>query len=340
MKPKLIPFLLCATTAVQQALCAPANLLLVLEKAANNLVIIDPVSQEIVARVPVGKDPHEVVASDDGKTAYISNYEHGTGTTIARVDLVAQKALPPIDLGPFRAPHGLAYAGGKLYFTAEGSKAVCRWDPATEKVDWVMGTGKNRTHMVLVSKDLETVFTSDDGSATVSFIQQPATPIAAGAGAGGGRGGAPSLWNIDTVAVGPRSEGFALSPDGKELWIANAQEGTISIIDVQARKILRNIPSTKAANRIKFSPDGKYVFVPDMQGQELLVIDAAARTEYKRIALPGNSEGVAIAPDGQHAYTTLNSMDGVAVIDLRTMKFVSEIKTGKGPDGLAWAALK
>ncbi len=124
------------------------------------------------------------------------------------------------------------------------------------------------------------------------------------------------------------------------MWIANAREGTISVIDVREKKILQNIPSTKAANRIKFSPDGKYVFVPDLQGQELLVIDAAARTPHKRIALPGTSEGVVIAPDGLHAYTTLNSKDGVAVIDLRTMTFVAEIPTGKGPDGLAWAALK
>jgi DNA-binding beta-propeller fold protein YncE len=329
--------LLCLGAALVKAADPSAGFLLVLEKAQNNLVIVDPLSLDIVARVPVGNDPHEVVASDDGKIAYISNYERGTGRTIARVDLTALKALSPIDLGALSAPHGLAYAGGKLYFTAEGAKAVCRWDPATQKVDWLMGTGKNRTHMVLVSKDLKTVFTSDDGSATVSFIEQPAVPVPAAAGTGA-RGGAPSLWTIDTVAVGPRSEGFDLSPDGKELWIANAQQGTISIIDVHDRKIVQTIPSVKAANRIKFSPDGKYVLVPDTSGSEVLVIDVLARKEYKRITLPGNSEGVVIAPDGRFAYTTLNSRDGVAVIDLSTMSFIHEVKTGKGPDGLAWAA--
>ena len=337
MRAKFLAALICFSVALLPAASSPKSYLLVLEKAQNNLVLVDPASLQVVARVPVGKDPHEVVASEDGKVAYISNYERGTGTTISRVDLVEKKALPPIDLGPLTAPHGLAFAGGKLYFTAEGARAVCRWDPATEKVDRVMGTGKLRTHMVIVSKDLKTVFTSDDGSATVSFIDQPAVPIAAGGGAGGGRGGAPSFWNIDTVTVSPRSEGFALAPDGKELWLANAQLGTISIIDVKTRKILETIPSNKAVNRIKFTPDGKYALVPDMQGQELLVIDAATRKEYKRIALPGNSEGVVIAPDGWRAYTTLNSRDGVSVIDLKTMTFVTEVKTGKGPDGLAWA---
>jgi hypothetical protein len=43
-----------------------------------------------------------------------------------------------------------------------------RYDPATQKIDWVMGTGQDRTHMALVSKDLKTVFTSKVSSATIS----------------------------------------------------------------------------------------------------------------------------------------------------------------------------
>jgi AraC-like DNA-binding protein len=83
---------------------------------------------------------------------------NGDGATIAVVDLAAQKPLAPIELGALRAPHGLVMAGGKLYFTAEGAKVVGRYDPATQRIDWVLGTGQNRTHMVIVSKDLKTVF--------------------------------------------------------------------------------------------------------------------------------------------------------------------------------------
>ena len=58
----------------------PANALLVLEKEQNTLVIVDPVSLTIVARVPVGENPHEVAVSADGSIAYISNYGGGTIT--------------------------------------------------------------------------------------------------------------------------------------------------------------------------------------------------------------------------------------------------------------------
>lgn len=321
---------LCA--AALQAASTPASALLVLEKAQNTLVIVDPASLTIVARVPVGDNPHEVAVSDDGRTAYISNY---SGHTIAVVDLVAQKPLTPIDLGALRQPHGLAMAGGKLYFTAEGAKVVGRYDPATHEIDWVMGTGQNRTHMVIVSKDLKTVFTSNVSSATISIIEQGTMQ-----GPGGGRGSGGQDWNVTNIPVGQGSEGFDLSPDGKELWVANAQDRTVSIIDVAAKKVVGTLPSTGNANRLKITPDGRYVFVSDLTGNDLLVIDRAARKEYKKITLPGVSEGLLMSPDGSHAYTTLNQRDAVAVIDLQTMTFTKEVKTGRGPDGLAWAARK
>ena len=74
-------------------------------------------------------------------------------------------------------PHGLAVAGGKLYFTAEADKKIGRYDPATDKIDWQFETGQNGTHMVLPTKDARTIFTSNIASDSVSIIQQaPAGP--------------------------------------------------------------------------------------------------------------------------------------------------------------------
>jgi len=350
----LVCSFLCLGVATLQAASTPANALLVLEKEQNTLVIVDPATLTIVARVPVGNDPHEVAVADDGKTAYISNYSGGN--TIAVVDLVAQKPLAPIDLGALRQPHGLEFVNGKLYFTAEGAKVVGRYDPATQKIDWVIGTGQNRTHMVTVSKDLKTVFTSNVSSATVSIIGQgtaqgPGGPPRGPGGPGGpprgpgGPGGPPPGrgapdWIVTNIPVGHGSEGFDLTPDGKELWVANAQDGTISIVDVAGKKVVVTIPSTQSANRLKITRDGKYVFVSDLGGNDLLVVDAATRKEYKRITLPASSEGLLMSPDGKLVYTTLNSRDAVAVIDLKTMTMTGEVKTGRGPDGLAWAARK
>jgi YVTN family beta-propeller protein len=137
MKAHCLILLLCfgAPPLRAQTSSTPSAAVLVLEKEQNTLVIIDPATLKVVGRVPVGNDPHEVAVSDDGRTAYVSNYGAfgggGIGATIAVVDLTARKALAPIDLGALRAPHGVTFAGGKLYFTAEGAKVVGRYDPLT-----------------------------------------------------------------------------------------------------------------------------------------------------------------------------------------------------------------
>lgn len=366
--------LLLASVALPAA-PTPANAVLVLEKEQNTLVIVDPVSLTIAARVPVGENPHEVAVSDDGRIAYISNYG---GNTISRVDLVAQKPMPAIDLGALRQPHGLEFVGGKLYFTAEGAKVVGRYDPASQKIDWVIGTGQDRTHMVIATKDLKTVLTSNVSSATISIIEQtapgqgrgpggpggpggrgpggpggrgPGGPNGMGPGGasgrggrggpppGGGPGGGPD-WTVTNVPVGHGSEGFDLTPDGKELWVANANDATISIINLAAKKVVATIPSTQSANRLKITTDGKYAFVSDLGGTDLLIVDVATRKPFKTIKMGTSSEGLLMSPDGTHAYTTLNDHDSVAVIDLKTLTVTGEVKTGRGPDGLAWASRK
>ena len=140
----------CIIGTVLKAAETPQTSLLALSKGEQSLSIVDPATLTVVGHVPAGPDPHEVIASDDGKFAYISNYGGGSYNTITVVDLLTQKTLPIIDLGALRGPHGLAFAGGKLWFTVEGSKAVGSYDPSTKQIDWILGTGQDRTHMIYV----------------------------------------------------------------------------------------------------------------------------------------------------------------------------------------------
>src|SRR3984885_5523610 len=149
-----------------------ADTLLVLSMCAMTLSIVDPATLKVLAKMPSGPDPHEVVASTDGKFAYISNYGGGAYNTITVTDLVAQKTVETIDLGALRGPHGLMFAGGKLWFTAEAAKAIGSYDPATKKIDWILGTGQDRTHMIYVFPRLDPIITSNVNSATVSVIEK------------------------------------------------------------------------------------------------------------------------------------------------------------------------
>jgi YVTN family beta-propeller protein len=347
----VVGFFLLATAGLAMAQ-TPSPALLVLEKSDSSLAIVDPATLKIVARVPAGPDPHEIEASPDGKFAYISNYGglDSTNNTISVVDVVARKALTPISLGALRSPHGLAIAGGKLYFTAETSKVFGRYDPASQKIDWVLGTGQDRTHMVIVSSGLDRVFTSNVTSGTISIIEQvdvpmpPGPPPGAPAGAGPPPGGPRKTWEVTSVPSGHGSEGFDVSPDGREIWAANAGDGTVTVIDVASKKATATFPVAVHGNRLKFTPDGKRVLISGggFFGGSLNfeVVDVATRKEIKQLDMGGGSGGVLIVPDGSRAFVAVSGKNKVVAVDLKTLEVSGELATGKNPDGLAWAVAR
>ena len=184
-----LTLLLAVGLATGLAAQGPANgTLLVLAKSDLTLSVVDPTTLKVLGQVPSGPDPHEVIASTDGRTAYISNYGGGSLNTITVVDLVERKALPPIDLGALRGPHGLTFVDGKLWFTAEGAKVVARYDPATREIDLVLGTGQNRTHMIFVSSDGRRIVTSNVSSATMTILDLVTAGRGRGPAAAAGEG--------------------------------------------------------------------------------------------------------------------------------------------------------
>jgi DNA-binding beta-propeller fold protein YncE len=320
--------------------------LLALSKQDHTLSIVNTENLTIVARIPVGDDPHEVVASADGKTAYVSNYGFGAFHTLAIIDLVGQKPAGFIDLGALRGPHGLAFEKGKVWFTAEAAKAIGSYDPAVGKIDWIMGTGQDRTHMLYVFPDAKRILTANVNSATITILDKtegraagPSPGMPPGPPPGAPKGPPPNPpggdWQLTVIPVGHGSEGFDVSPNGKEAWVANAQDGTVSVVDLAAKTVVATLAANvPGANRLKFTPDGKLVLVTP--GSALVILDAATRKEVKRLPNVHGSGGIQMQPDGARAYVACGPDNYVAVIDLKTLEMVGHIDVAS-PDGLAWA---
>ena len=301
--------------------------LLVLNKEDANLAIVDPMSGSVVGRVPVGQGPHELVTSTDGRFAFAANYGTGPapGRTISMIDLASMKESRRIDVSPLSRPHGLAFANGKLYFTAEADKKIARYDPAADKIDWQFETGQATTHMVLPTRDARTLFTSNIGGDSVSAIQQ----------------GANGAWTQTVIPVGKGPEGIDLSPDGREVWSAHSRDGGVSVIDVASRKVVQTIAiGTKRSNRIKLTQDGKFALVSDLEAADIVVLDAPARKEVRRIPMGKMPEGILMPPSGGVAYVAVNGDNYIAVLDLKSWQVTKKIQTGTGPDGMAWTSGK
>ena len=321
------------------AAAARADALLVLEKDTQTLAIVDPTSLAVLARLPAGPDPHEVVASSDGSRAYISNYggEGSALNILSRIDLTTRQPLVPISLGALHSAHGLDFIDGKLYFTAETSKVIGRYDPASGAIDWVLGTGQDRTHMIRVAPDLKHIYTTNVRSNSVSILESSTHP-----------GFGPSvvtLWNETVIPAGRGAEGFDLSPDGRELWTANAQDGTVTVIDLARKQAIATFPiPVQGANRLKFTPDGQHVLIsglgrfgaPQAEHVNLVVIEVASRKTVRSLDLGGGAAGILIVPAISRAFVAVSGGGKVAVIDLHTFALTGQISPMGQPDGLAW----
>jgi YVTN family beta-propeller protein len=321
--PRLSPLL--ATAAVLAAPLFAADLphpaLLALNKEGT-LAIVNPATKQVLAKIRVGESPHEAAATADGKLAFVSNYGGATpGSTISVIDLVAQKEIHRLDLGTLRRPHGLAVFDGKLYFTCEVNKIIGRYDPATNQIDWLLGTGQDQTHMIELSHDGSQIYTANIAGNTISIIDRTGEVN----------------WLVTSIPVGKGPEGFDVTPDGKELWAAGSRDGSVSEIDIANKRLIRTFNvQTKRSNRLRFTPDGRLVLITDLDAGDLLILERETRKDLKRIKLGSQPAGILIPPDGARAYVAVTGDNNIAVIDLKTFELVDRISTGQNPDGMAW----
>lgn len=302
------------------------TVLVALNKDDATLAIIDPKEMKIIGKVPTGDSPHEVVLSADGKTAFVANYGAQTpGSSLSVIDLETKKELRRVDLSPLMRPHGLQEIGGKIYFTAETNRAIARYDPAANKVDWLMGTGQNASHMIVGTPDQKKFYTANIGSDSVTAFEFGNIP--------------PAQSKITQIAVGKQPEAIDLSPDGKEVWVGLNAENAIDIIDTAANKTVEKIKLGERPYRIKFTPDGKTVVATIPNTKELVLLDAATRKETKRIKLESFPLGIVFSKDGKTAFVSVVQTDFVLKIDLEKSEITGKLETGKVPDGIAVAGV-
>jgi DNA-binding beta-propeller fold protein YncE len=144
-------------------------------------------------------------------------------------------------------------------------------------------------------------------------------------------------WQQTVIPVSKGSEGFDVSPNGRELWTAASDDGSIAIINIAARKVTDKIDAKAfGANRLKFTPDGKRVLVSSLRTGDLFIYDAGSRKELKRLNIGHGGAGILMDTDGSRAFVGCTGDNYVAIIDLKTLEVTGHINLG-GPDGLAWA---
>lgn len=303
------------------ALPLRADVLAVANRGGTTVILVDPGLMQIVAAVTVGVDPHEIAIGPDGRFAYVTNYAGSNGTTLSVVDLRTRTKVKDISTSPLLGPHGIVAAAGSIWFTAEKSQSVARLDPATDRIDWIGRTKQNGSHMLAVRDDGSVVYTANLGPSTASII-----PVS----------GSESTAKANIPVVGG-SEGVALSPDGREVWVGSRNFNGISIIDALTEKVVATIAPGTFAYRLNFSPDGRHVLVP--RPGQVAVFDAAQRTVVRTIPVNSTPFSIAILPDNRTAFVATGGPNQILKIDFTTGEILARLPMPGTPDGLAYSTL-
>jgi DNA-binding beta-propeller fold protein YncE len=313
------------------SLPAQEGRLLVAQKGDDSLAIVDPVGGKVLASVPEGGvTGHEVIASADGKRAFVPIYGNsgvgkpGTnGSSLVAIDLATQRIAGSLDFGHGVRPHCplIGPRDGMLYVTTELDQSITIIDPRTLKIVGSIPTGQPESHMLVLSHDGRRGYTANVGPGTVSVLDIAARKT------------------LKVIPVSHNTQRIAISRDDRWVFTADQTKPQMAVIDTRADKVAQWIPIESTGYGSAVTPDGRWLLVALPDVNKVAVINLATMKAERNIELAAGSypQEVLVRPDGKAAYVSCMHSNQVAEIDLGEWKVKQTIATGKQTDGLAWA---
>ena len=297
------------------------DILLIGNKGEDTVSFVDLSTGAELGRSATGKMPHEIAISPDGKLAAVVAYGD---KTIDLFDVGTRAKLKTIDLAPNEGPHGITWLkNGRIVVTTERSQSIAVVDPVAGKVISSIKTDQQGTHMVAVTSDGTTAYTSNIPAGTVTVVDLA-----------GGR-------KLRDVAVGGRPEGIALSRDELVLWVGDLEGSRVQAFDTDTFDKLTEVKTGGVPIRVAASPDGRWIVTSNLGAGGLTIIDAVSRTHVRDVPISGDEKAgqvtIIFSADGKQLYAAETGSDVIAEIDLASGKVLRRLPAGKNGDGLAIA---
>lgn len=332
----------------------PAGRLLVVEKGERSLGVVDLDSGRRIGGVRAsGFTPHEVVATADGKRAFLPIYgdanvgQPGTdGSTFDVIDLreLDDKKVKDdkgqhviVDLGMPARPHDVAIGvEGRIYITTEILGALTVIDADSYEVVQSIPTGHEQSHMVALSSDGRYAYTANVEPGSVSVLDLGAGRLA------------------HTVELGARINRISVSADDRYLYVADQKAPRLGIVDCGDFSV-RWVDLPSIGYGTAPTPDGRRLLVALRPTNQVGILDLATSQIESLIDVPPTPQRIVIPPartseedrertanderPDDYAYVSCDATDVVVEIDIPAGEIRREIGVGSTPDGLAWTRI-
>jgi YVTN family beta-propeller protein len=304
--------------------------LLVAQKGEQSLAILDPVLGTVLASVPEGGTTgHEVVASPDGRLAYVPIYGNsgvgkpGTdGTNLIVIDIAAQKIIGNVDFGHGVRPHMPIFGpkDGLLYVTTELDQSITVIDPKTLKIVAAIPTGQPQSHMLALSHDGLRGYTANVGPGTVSVLDIP------------------NRKTLKIISISGETQRISISPDDHWVFTADQVKPQLAVIDTTSSQVAHWIPLEGFGYGSAPTLDGRWLLITIPSKNKVAVIDLQSMQVVRSVDTPPDPEELLMQPGGKVAWVSSVASHTESELDLTTWQITRKIETGKGTDGIAWAA--
>jgi len=309
---------------------SPQGWLLVANKGERTLGIIDPIARKQVAAVAEnGVTGHEVIASPDGRTAFVPIYgnsgvgQPGTdGSNLVVIDLASRKVVGNVDFGHGVRPHCAQFGpkDGLLYISTELDKSISIVDPKTLKVIGSVPTGQAESHMFVISHDGRRAYTANVAPGTVSVLDVSGRKT------------------LRVISVASSVQRISISVDDKRVFTSDNEKPRLAVISTSSNAVEHWVELAATGYGTAPTPDGKWLVVALPDVNKVAVVDLDTLRVTRTIGVPASPQEVLIRPDGEIAYVSCAASGKVAAIRTSDWKVDALIDAGKYADGLAWAA--
>lgn len=109
---------------------------------------------------------------------------------------------------------------------------------------------------------------------------------------------------VKVLHAGSDPEQFALSRDGRKLFVANEDSATLSVVDVMRGTVVQRVPVGREPEGVAVTPDGRWVLVTNESDNSVSIIDTGTLKIVKSVQVGKRPRDIAFTPDGRTAYVS------------------------------------